>query len=230
MLSLDHDHHIHSTFSDGRASPLEMVRAAERAGLTELGFADHVRRGSDWLPMYTHALTRLRRLTSVRLHIGVEAKILDLDGRLDLPDDLGGVERIVVADHQLPSPAGLLRPVKNSLDAETIVRWMVTATRNAVLTCPRPVVIGHLFSILPKFGHPPPEDPRWVAPLIDAALRRNAVLEVDERWRCPSGSVVEAFLLAGVQVVASSDAHKPAAVGRYRYVAELAEDLCGRAA
>ncbi len=35
------DFHVHSTFSDGSASPEEVVQAAVRLGMTRLGFADH---------------------------------------------------------------------------------------------------------------------------------------------------------------------------------------------
>ena len=46
MIRLDQDHHVHSTFSDGQHTVLEMALAARAAGLTTLGFADHVRTDS----------------------------------------------------------------------------------------------------------------------------------------------------------------------------------------
>lgn len=39
-MSLRHDYHVHSNYSDGRPLPF-MIGAAERAGLDAVGFADH---------------------------------------------------------------------------------------------------------------------------------------------------------------------------------------------
>lgn len=36
------DYHVHTTFSDGRATPEEYFSYAEKAGLSELGFSDHL--------------------------------------------------------------------------------------------------------------------------------------------------------------------------------------------
>ena len=35
------DLHLHTTFSDGKNSPEEMVEEAIRLGLSEIGFSDH---------------------------------------------------------------------------------------------------------------------------------------------------------------------------------------------
>ena len=36
------DLHVHTTFSDGRLSPEEIVAAAKKAGLTYIAISDHV--------------------------------------------------------------------------------------------------------------------------------------------------------------------------------------------
>ena len=41
------DYHVHTTFSDGKSTPEEVVRAAIAMGLTELGFSDHAYTGFD---------------------------------------------------------------------------------------------------------------------------------------------------------------------------------------
>ena len=35
------DFHVHTTFSDGRSTPEEVVRSAISMGMTALGFSDH---------------------------------------------------------------------------------------------------------------------------------------------------------------------------------------------
>lgn len=234
MIRLDEDHHVHSTFSDGRASVVDMALTARDRGLTELGFADHVRRESWWLPRYVQAVRRAREIVpGITLRIGVEAKVLDAHGTLDLPTDLTGIEQIVIADHQYPGDEGPVDPklIRAALAAGAVAKndvidRLVDSTRRAVLAADRPVIIGHLFSILPKMGISHGlVDPARVEPLFDACLATNARMEVDERWRSPGSAVVERALARGVRVVASSDSHSQRPVGRYRYVADVAQRL-----
>lgn len=230
-IRLDEDHHVHTTFSDGRAGVFAMAEMARRRGLREIGFADHVRAETDWLAGYVREIQDTQEvMPGILLRAGVEAKILDTDGRLDLPDLPPGIEQVVIADHQLPGPHGPLHPrdVKRALEdgevrEDQVLKQLVESTRRAVLTCPREPIVGHLFSVLPKVGIAHGSfDPAWVDPILEACLERSARLEVDERWRSPGPAVVRRALDAGVHVVASTDSHKLGTVGRYRYVRELA--------
>ena len=87
------DMHVYSTFSDGQNPIEEIIDEAERIGLTEIVFADHVRSDSEWLPDYVAEVSRCRGANPIALHCAVEAKILDISGRLDLPQRLGGARR-----------------------------------------------------------------------------------------------------------------------------------------
>lgn len=234
MIQLNEDHHVHSTFSDGHASVVDMATTARERGLTELGFADHVRRESWWLPAYVDAVERARTLVpEVRLRIGVEAKLLDMHGTLDLPLELAGIEQIVIADHQYPGVEGPEDPrrIRAALESGLLARnevidRLVDSTRLAVLAADRPVIVGHLFSILPKMGIAHTEvDPVRVDPLFDACLACNARIEVDERWRSPGSAVIERAFARGIRIVASSDSHSQRPVGRYRYVADVSRLL-----
>src|SRR3954468_11184108 len=99
---LREDHHVHSTFSDGRSTLEENIAQAERVGLAQLGCVDHVRAGTTYVPAYAAAIDALRSTTPVALTIGIEAKILDADGRLDLPAEMSAIDVIYAADHQFP--------------------------------------------------------------------------------------------------------------------------------
>ncbi|MFZ0974784.1 MAG: PHP domain-containing protein, partial [Solirubrobacteraceae bacterium] len=86
MSEARQDMHVHSTFSDGAHSLEENVAEAESLGLVELGCVDHVRVDTDWVPAYAAAVAALRERTEVRLQCGIEAKLLDTAGALDLPE------------------------------------------------------------------------------------------------------------------------------------------------
>ena len=64
MIRLDEDHHVHTTFSDGRGTVSEMAEQARHVGLRQIGLADHVRRDSDWLDAYVAEVERVRAHTA----------------------------------------------------------------------------------------------------------------------------------------------------------------------
>lgn len=218
------DMHVHSTFSDGRATIGENVVRAIALGLDELTLVDHVRVGTDWVPQFVAAVAELRGRLPIRLHCGVEAKILNVDGALDLPDTLDGVDHVYIADHQVPGPDGPLHPndVRNGLDdgtlnREQVVEWIVDGTINAMLGR-RGSVLAHLFSILPKIGLDEcavsDDQIRWLA---STARHTDTTVEVSERWRCPGPRTIAAFAEAGVNIVTSTDSHALDTLGRYTW-------------
>ena len=79
------DLHVHSTFSDDAESTVaENLAAAADQGLHTIGMVDHVRRGTAWLPDMVAAARALDGTRGVRVLVGVEAKMLDTGGALDL--------------------------------------------------------------------------------------------------------------------------------------------------
>ncbi len=111
------DMHVHSTFSDGANTLAENVAEAESLGLVELGCVDHVRVDTDWVPAYAAAVAAMREQTAVRLQCGIEAKLLDTAGALDLPEPCPGVDAIYAADHQVPLARRPAPPARDSRGA-----------------------------------------------------------------------------------------------------------------
>lgn len=220
--------HVHSTFSDGRHTVEENTRAAHERGLSRLGCVDHVRRDTTWVSDFVRHVRKVGERSPVDLEVGVEAKFLDVDGTLDVPSDLRGVDRIYAADHQVPWKQGTMRPQDvrrmlqlDELDPAAVIESVVLATRASMMRYER-VVLAHLFSVLPKVGLSEDSVPLdLVDELARTAAATGAEIEVDERWRCPSPRVVIRFVAHGVRVRASSDSHRRESIGRYRYVNEV---------
>ncbi len=227
------DFHTHTTFSDGADSLDTMVSAAVRAGVTELGVCDHVRAGTDWLPGYVEALRRARHTAPLRLYVGVEAKVLDTHGNLDLPDDLDGIDYVAIADHRVPTPQGPVHPDTiaaklrdGSLEAVEVIEMVTTAVATAALSSPVRPLIAHLFSILPKVGLGEEQiPPRLLASFSRRMAATGARVEINEKWRCPTRSVAHRLASDGVQIVAGSDSHSADQLGRYAYVWRIGGDL-----
>jgi putative hydrolase len=226
------DRHVHSRFSDGEGTLAENIAAAEAVGLTGLTCVDHVRESTDWVPSYVEAVHAAAENTALDLRCGIEAKILDTAGALDLPADIGDVDLVYAADHQVPGAAGPRHPraveaaiAAGELEPGAVVRDIVTATAAAVRRSER-VLIAHLFSVLPKIGVDEADVPRaLLEELAQAAAAGGAVIEVSERWHCPSPRTLRPFLAHGVPVVASTDSHRPATIGRYDYCAAVLAQL-----
>ncbi|HTQ42550.1 MAG TPA: DNA polymerase/3'-5' exonuclease PolX [Polyangiaceae bacterium] len=100
--------HVHTTWSDGAASIVDMGRAARDAGFAYVGISEHSKaatyaRGLDarQLARQSRAVARARKeLPDVRLLHGVEVDVLR-DGSLDLDDaTLGSLDFVIASVHE----------------------------------------------------------------------------------------------------------------------------------
>ncbi len=226
-VRLDEDYHVHSTFSDGASTVAENVQVAGERGLRQICLADHVRRDTRWVPEFVAAAGGLRDRSELAVLIGLEAKIWDAAGYLDLPDQIGGIDLVLVADHQFPGTDGPVHPnliraalERGALAPSEAIGGLLAATSAALtrVTGARPL-IAHLFSLLPKIGLSERAVPdAALASLAGRAAETGALLEVNEKWGCPPARTVAVFAAAGVRVVAGSDSHHCRDIGRFTSV------------
>jgi putative hydrolase len=81
-------------------------------------------------------------------------------------------------------------------------------------------VLAHLFSVLPKIGLDESGVPDSLLGLLAQRARAcGAIVEVNEKWSCPSARTLRAFAGAGVPLVASTDSHDCQNIGVYASVA-----------
>lgn len=229
------DHHVHSTFSDDAVSTIqENVMAAAAAGLAEVRLVEHVRADTAWLPEFTAAVAALDAPEGLTVRTGVEAKILDASGSLDLPPLPPGIDRVLIADHQFPGTDGPWSPRETAarladgrLTPDGALDLLVGAIVAAVERHPGNQ-LAHCFSILPKIGLDEAQLGQarlkaWAA----ACAATGTAVEVNEKWGCPGVDALRAVRAAGVELVASTDSHVAADVGRYDRVVRLLEALQG---
>ncbi len=226
------DWHTHSDLTDGADSPDAMVDAAAAAGLAGWGLSDHVRADSDWVDGYVRRVRAMHR-GGLQVFCGVEAKILDRAGRLDLPVHLPELDHVLVADHQFPGVDGPVSPAtvrswlaNGRMSAADAVDTLVDATCAGLRQSPAPAVVAHLFSLLPKLclDEAAVTDEHRSA-LASACLTTGSAVEVNEKWVCPSVDTVRRLHQAGVRIVRGSDAHRASEVGRHAYWDEVVSAL-----
>ncbi len=229
------DGHIHSSWSDGTNDPGANLRASVAAGLTDIAMTDHVRSSTTWLPDYVSAVRDLRDGGLPAVRIGVEAKMLDARGTLDLPTALEGIELVLIADHQYPTTDGPVAPAvmaaglqAGHISARDVGRGLVAAMIAAIGRVDRPAVLAHPFSILPKMGLSEADIPdEALRDLVSRCRDMGTAVEVNEKWRCPGVTVARVLHDGGVDLVAGSDAHRSDAVGDYHYVREVLMAVAG---
>jgi DNA polymerase (family 10) len=194
------DLHCHTTWSDGRASVLEMGRAARARGYDYLAICDHtpavgavqgltaddVRRQAEEIAAAGEALAPFRVLR------GIECDILP-DGRLDLPDDvlaeLDWVQASVHGGQRMPAPE--------------MTRRVVEAISHPHVSClshPTGRLIGRR-----------PENAVDLDRVYEVAREHGVAVEVNglpDRLDL-RGEHVRDAIAGGVRIVCSTDAHGP---------------------
>ena len=198
------DLHVHTTWSDGKASVLEMAEAARALGYEYLAICDHtrnvrvvpgldaddVRRQAEEIEEANGALSPFRVLR------GIECDILP-DGSLDLPDDvlaeLGWVQASVHAGQRA-------RP-------DEITRRVVEALRHPAVSClshPKGRIINHR-----------PENALDLERTFEVALEEGVAVEVNGLPdRLDLRDVhVRLAVESGVPIVCSTDAHSTRGLG-----------------
>lgn len=231
---LSGDYHVHSTFSDDARSTLaENVTAASAAHLGTVRLTDHVRASTTWVPEFVAAVAAERIPDGLTVLTGVEAKLLDASGTVDTPAGLlvgpGGVDAVVIGDHQFPGVDGPWSPTETrerlaaGLSEDDALDVMIEASIRAMERTPH-AQLAHWFSILPKVGLDESQlGAQRLLAWAQAAATTGTIVEVNEKWNCPGPEAIAALLAAGARIVASTDSHLADDVGRYERVPVLLE-------
>ena len=230
-LDLTIDAHVHTGFAAGRDSVGVVVSAADQAGLTALTFADQVGPDTTWLSAYADAVRRARPRTEMTLRVAAEVEVVQPDGWLAWPADLGQLEAVSVAVSRLPLPGGLLGPrdvramlTAGELTPEHVAEALVVATVHGLERASRyaPTQLARPLSLLAQVGlDDAVVGPDLVAALATACRETGTLVEVSEAWRCPSPRLVALLRAARVTLVPASDARYAAEAGQWQYLRRL---------
>ena len=49
---LNRDYQIHTSWTDGKNAPIEIIQAAQQMGLAGIAFTEHIRKESDYFPHF----------------------------------------------------------------------------------------------------------------------------------------------------------------------------------
>ena len=198
------DLHVHTDWSDGKATVLEMGEAALARGYEYLAICDHTRNvrvvpgldADDVRRQGEEIAAANELLAPFRILRGIECDILP-DGSLDLPDDvLAELEWVQASVH-----AGQRAP------AAEMTKRTIEAMRHPAVRClshPKGRIINHR-----------PENALDLERVFEVALETGVAVEINGLApRLDLRDVhVRAAIEAGVPIVCSTDAHSVRGLG-----------------
>ncbi|HOB82841.1 MAG TPA: histidinol-phosphatase [Bacteroidales bacterium] len=227
------DYHIHTTFSDGKATPEDYIAPAIEKGISEIGFSEHLalfKEDQDWLMnpgnviAYLDYIDKLKNRTEkIIIRKGLEVDYLEgketetakfLDG-LALDYRIGSV-------HYLGEKTVDEGP--DFYTGKSFDRLFVTYFNMVGMAVGSGLfdIIGHP-DLIRIFGYKPSFDPEPYYRRLARQMKKNDVaFEVNTNGRnrpladfYPDRRFLHLFSEEKVAVCVNSDAHMPSRVGQY---------------
>lgn len=99
---------VHTSQTDGKHSIAEILDEAVSRQLNAIAFTEHVRHETDWFPEFAREVRAAsEKYPNLRIYLGCEAKVLDLEGTLDATDEVCSLCDLVLGSvHRFPDQAG----------------------------------------------------------------------------------------------------------------------------
>jgi histidinol-phosphatase (PHP family) len=246
MSAVRTDYHIHTTLCHHAVGePIEYVQAARKAGLTEIGFADHnpmPEQFDEWrmsiqdLPRYLEMVEKVGSAGfPIRLGLecdfieGYESWIETLAGKAPWDYFIGSVHYIAPG-WDVDNPKYLARFREFPVEDIWALYWKhyVRCIESGLFD-----FVAHP-DLAKKFGYRPTGDlRRYYEPAIESMAARNVAFEIntaglrkDAKEIYPALEFLQLAREAGVAMLINSDAHAPEEVG---YKFDRARDLARQA-
>ena len=228
-----YDGHTHTSFSDGRNTVMENVRAAEATGLACVAITDHFHEPGEWFARMLSGIRAARERYTVRVLAGAEAAIINTDGAVSIgPEDAERLD-IVLADVG-GRTAGIATdtPSTKARLLDNVTTCMINACHNPLAhVIAHPFNLGRL-SLQVNVTDFPRTSLRTIAQAFVATDTAFELMNQMHWWfpDVPVGrftrdyaDLVSLFADQGVKFVLGSDAHSAGAVGNLRWAINLVE-------
>ncbi|HBN09884.1 MAG TPA: hypothetical protein DD435_14980 [Cyanobacteria bacterium UBA8530] len=208
------DLHLHTDFTDGRSSIFEMLESAEKRELETIAFTEHVRRGNTWFDSFLEAIAFERsRFPNLGILVGIEAKALDCEGRLDADEELlEKADLVLGAVHGYPDGKGGFHPLA-SLDPDEAARIEFNAAWALLEKSPLDVLAHPGALTLKHFGFFP-ED--YLHALVSKAAREGRAIELNGEYHTSEqlARLIQWCAEEDAWLSLGSNAHHESEVGR----------------
>jgi histidinol-phosphatase (PHP family) len=227
------DYHMHSSYSDGRSAPEDYIAPAITAGLSEIGFSEHLtlfKELEDWnmnpvniSPYINHIENLKKSVKNIKIKTGLEVDFFEGKEKeihaflSSLPLDY-----IIGSVHYLGEKTVDVGPEfyeGKSIDMlfESYFGSVITAVESDLFD-----IIAHC-DLIRIYGYKPSFDQEPLYRKLAKTMKtHNVVFEVNTNGRnrpladfYPDRSFLHIFKEENVPVCVNSDAHMPSRVGQY---------------
>ncbi len=224
------DYHTHTTYSDGKGSIEDNVRAAVSRGLKILAISDH---GPQHL---TYGIKRKKyaemrgiidemnaKYPMIQTLLGLEANVMDADGRLDVDEGMLRMADVLLAGYHFGSLSGDLKGTSalHRLNFEGRLSRKA-AERAKELNTKAMIKAMHNYDIK-ILTHPGAKGAIEIMPVAEAAIATHTALEINANRH---GHLTFEDLLmlrnSACLFAINSDAHRPEMIGRFEPAIERA--------
>jgi putative hydrolase len=226
------DYHTHTYFSHGKGSIECNVRQAIAKGLKSIALTDHGF-AQPLMGMTGEKLMQMRRIIDelkmkydgqIEILLGVEANVVAMDGRIDVPDRfLPMIDILCVGLHRavLTTSQGYYWRVKWALNASSVLRRMKKRLARA---CTEALIAAMNRYDIDFITHPGYHYPVLMEQLAEAAARTGTAIEINSSHGLPLAEALKVAMASGTDFSIGSDAHRPERVGEFAKALELAAE------
>jgi putative hydrolase len=218
---LSYDLHTHTTFSHGKGSIEDNVRAAAAKGLKTVGISDHgpghvtygVKRTN--ISVMRKEVERLKPLyPEIEILLGIEANIINLSGKLDVTEEETKQFDYLLAGYHYgvfgENPAFAL-----GLHAQNLVisNWFRSSTKGQKKRNTELAVRAIYENNIKILTHPGDKGSFDIGEIALACADRGTLMEIStwHNWLTVDG--IREAAKTGARFVISSDAHTPERIG-----------------
>jgi histidinol phosphatase-like PHP family hydrolase len=207
-----YDFHMHTSWTDGENSVVEMHNAAIEAGMSAILFSEHSRKTSaTW---FTKFANEVRSLSGGHCNafVGAEIKVLDFEGNLDTTFEiLDCVDLVMGVVHRFPGEEGDIHGTK-PYSPEVAVD-MEFHLASAILDNPAVDILGHPFGMsFRRFDASPPDE--LIKALIEKAAKNNIAFEINTQYHPEPWKIIRWCQEADARISLGSNAHSIHDVGK----------------
>lgn len=222
------DYHMHTKYSDGRATLKDMVQSAKAKGLKEIAITDHgpknigvgVRSAAEYLQI-KNATEQASKEIGMQVLCGAEADIISENGDIDVPTKIAAqLDILLVGLHPYVLP-------KNLPDAYNFVLMngfskLIPGARKKVINTNTKTLAEAMYKHdIDIITHPNLGMPIDIKEVAKACAATNTAYEINTGHHFQT--VVDVTLAAkeGVNFVVNSDAHFVESIGELSFGAEI---------
>jgi histidinol phosphatase-like PHP family hydrolase len=205
------DSHLHTSWTDGKATVEAVYHAAIESGLDTILYSEHSRKTSiDWFPSFA-AEVRALPSSPCAAYVGTEVKVESRQGEIDTVPAISDLCDFVMASvHRFIDVDGRTLQFSEvdpneAVDLEFKLTW-------AVLANPQVDILGHMFGMCyRRFNVTPPDDK--IIALISRAAEFGVAVEINSHYHANPRKMIQWCRHHHALITFGSNAHTLENVG-----------------